>query len=188
MAIELQRDEAIARIACAQSKDMGARDRGGLLLDYWASLNEEESTTLPHSLREEMSRSDEPEGDVTDARYDPLITLALRHSLRGVRNSFLEETLRHIEGQSFLVIGNAEVLLACPCCGYQTLDRRGEYDICAVCFWEDDGNMDPERYSSVNHMTLKVARETFLRLGVSCEKFASKIRADSKKMYYHVDE
>ena len=27
---------------------------------------------------------------------------------------------------------------ACPCCGYATLDARGEYDICAICWWEDD--------------------------------------------------
>ena len=26
----------------------------------------------------------------------------------------------------------------CLCCGYRTLDTRGEYDICPVCFWEDD--------------------------------------------------
>lgn len=26
----------------------------------------------------------------------------------------------------------------CLCCGYKTLDTRGEYDICPVCFWEDD--------------------------------------------------
>jgi hypothetical protein len=29
----------------------------------------------------------------------------------------------------------------CPCCGYMTLDERGMFDICVVCFWEDD---DPE--------------------------------------------
>jgi Cysteine-rich CPCC len=28
---------------------------------------------------------------------------------------------------------------ACPCCGFLTLDERGGYDICPVCFWEDDG-------------------------------------------------
>lgn len=28
---------------------------------------------------------------------------------------------------------------ACPCCGYATLDARGEYDICTICWWEDDG-------------------------------------------------
>ncbi|MCM1090183.1 MAG: CPBP family glutamic-type intramembrane protease [Muribaculum sp.] len=26
----------------------------------------------------------------------------------------------------------------CLCCGYKTLDARGDYDICPVCFWEDD--------------------------------------------------
>lgn len=26
----------------------------------------------------------------------------------------------------------------CLCCGYRTLDTRSEYDICPVCFWEDD--------------------------------------------------
>ena len=24
------------------------------------------------------------------------------------------------------------------CCGYRTLDERGAFDICPVCFWEDD--------------------------------------------------
>lgn len=30
---------------------------------------------------------------------------------------------------------------ACPCCGYKTLDCEppGTYDICDICFWEDDG-------------------------------------------------
>ena len=29
--------------------------------------------------------------------------------------------------------------LACPCCGNLTLEGdSGDYDICAVCFWEDD--------------------------------------------------
>ena len=26
----------------------------------------------------------------------------------------------------------------CPCCGYQSLDSDGDYDICEICFWEDD--------------------------------------------------
>lgn len=29
----------------------------------------------------------------------------------------------------------------CPCCGYKTLDEEppDTYDICEICFWEDDG-------------------------------------------------
>ena len=30
----------------------------------------------------------------------------------------------------------------CPCCGYLTLDERGGYEICPVCYWEDDGQDD----------------------------------------------
>jgi hypothetical protein len=32
-----------------------------------------------------------------------------------------------------------ESVEACPCCGRRTLARRNEYDICRVCWWEDDG-------------------------------------------------
>ena len=31
---------------------------------------------------------------------------------------------------------------SCPCCGFLTLDERGSYEICPVCFWEDDGQDD----------------------------------------------
>ena len=31
----------------------------------------------------------------------------------------------------------------CPCCRLPTLDERGAYDICPVCWWEDDGQDDP---------------------------------------------
>ncbi|WP_346898784.1 CPCC family cysteine-rich protein [Clostridium sp. UBA7503] len=30
----------------------------------------------------------------------------------------------------------------CPCCGYQTLDERADYDICVLCNWEYDGQDD----------------------------------------------
>jgi Cysteine-rich CPCC len=32
--------------------------------------------------------------------------------------------------------------LRCPCCGCLTLGDRGRYEICPVCFWEDDGQDD----------------------------------------------
>jgi len=30
-------------------------------------------------------------------------------------------------------------LFHCPCCGFPTLDERAAYDICLICWWEDDG-------------------------------------------------
>lgn len=32
----------------------------------------------------------------------------------------------------------------CPCCHYRTLHERGGFEICPVCFWEDDGQDDPD--------------------------------------------
>ncbi|HEP9402485.1 hydrolase, partial [Pseudomonas aeruginosa] len=36
----------------------------------------------------------------------------------------------------------------CPCCGYLTFDEEpcGTYEICPVCYWEDDiaQNKDPD--------------------------------------------
>jgi hypothetical protein len=61
-------------------------------------------------------------------------------------------------------------MLACPCCGHATLDERGDYDICPICFWEDDSS-DSDRaevHSGPNHMTLVEGRINFLRIG-ACE-------------------
>lgn len=45
----------------------------------------------------------------------------------------------------------------CPCCDYFTLDSRNDYEICPICFWEDDGleinNLD--EISLPNRITLK---------------------------------
>lgn len=33
-------------------------------------------------------------------------------------------------------------LLRCPCCGDPTLTTRDDFEICAVCRWQDDGQDD----------------------------------------------
>src|SRR3712207_8061939 len=46
----------------------------------------------------------------------------------------------------------------CPCCGYRTLrePEYGSYDICPVCFWEDDSVQfsDPDYRGGANHESL----------------------------------
>src|SRR2546421_7580257 len=60
----------------------------------------------------------------------------------------------------------------CPCCGYHTLDKRGGYDICPVCFWEDDGqddqNADVVRGGPNGSLSLTAARINFNHNG-ACE-------------------
>lgn len=61
----------------------------------------------------------------------------------------------------------------CPCCGYYTCDpyNLGCYDICPVCFWEDESaeNDNPEEVSEVNHISLVEARKNFIEFG-ACKK------------------
>lgn len=49
----------------------------------------------------------------------------------------------------------------CPVCGLQTLTSRASYEICAMCFWEDDGWEDrfPDAISGPNGCTVADARQ-----------------------------
>lgn len=58
----------------------------------------------------------------------------------------------------------------CPCCGYPTLDERIDWEICLICWWEDDGQDDfdenEERGTNVDAIidqpyTLKECRNNF---------------------------
>ena len=70
----------------------------------------------------------------------------------------------------------------CPCCGYFTLDERGEYDICKVCFWEDEspyliyGEPVEGGWTGANNVPLEQARENFLAFGAGEERFIKNVR------------
>lgn len=60
---------------------------------------------------------------------------------------------------------------ACPCCGYDTLDERGDYDICRICWWEDDGQDNHNATAVLGGpnacMSLARARINYLTAGIS---------------------
>lgn len=61
----------------------------------------------------------------------------------------------------------------CPCCGYKTLDEEppGTYEICAICYWEDDPVQfdDPDYEGGANRPSLKTAQKNYQDFG-ACEK------------------
>ena len=63
--------------------------------------------------------------------------------------------------------------LRCPCCGCKTLGERGGYEICPVCFWEDDGQDDADadevRGGPNGDLSLAQARANF-RAFAACER------------------
>lgn len=103
-----------------------------------------------------------------------------------------------------------EKKVICLCCGYRTLDERGAFDICPICFWEDDpyimfdkldetgeidsvykhNNCDDEDYtgedildivSSANHgLTLRQGRDNYKKTGACCEEMLQYCRKPRK--------
>lgn len=54
------------------------------------------------------------------------------------------------------------MLHACPCCGFRSLTSRGDYELCPVCFWEDDGDLAPWEVSGPNGGSVAEAQRRFL--------------------------
>ena len=73
-----------------------------------------------------------------------------------------------------------EQAFRCPCCRYKTLHGRAGYEICKVCFWEDDGQDDHDadevRGGPNGLLSLTQARLNFGLYGASDQKFSSKVR------------
>jgi len=70
-------------------------------------------------------------------------------------------------------------MLACPCCGHATVTSRGAYEICPVCFWEDDGQGDADADAirgGPNRVSLVDGRRNFARIGASDEEDLGKVR------------
>ncbi|WP_318646704.1 CPCC family cysteine-rich protein [Variovorax sp. VRV01] len=70
--------------------------------------------------------------------------------------------------------------LPCPCCRHITLAERGGYEICPVCFWEDDGQDDDDasvvRGGPNGSLSLAQARENFRSLGACDERSVQRVR------------
>ncbi len=69
---------------------------------------------------------------------------------------------------------SVEILYPCPCCGELTMheQRRGSFEICLVCGWEDDRLQwkDENEGQGANRVSLKEARENYKKYGVSDPK------------------
>src|SRR5256885_1485861 len=68
----------------------------------------------------------------------------------------------------------------CPCCGCLTLCGRAGFEICPVCFWEDDGQDDHDadeiRGGPNADLSLTQARQNVSEFGASDRKFLQNFR------------
>lgn len=77
-----------------------------------------------------------------------------------------------------------EMKYTCPCCGYKTLAEKppGTYDICSICFWEDDAVQfdDPDYEGGANEVSLRQAQKNFAEFGASDRKALSDVRSPTE--------
>lgn len=68
----------------------------------------------------------------------------------------------------------------CPCCGYYTFGEPldNTFNICRVCFWEDDGVQlhDPTYSGGANTVSLNEAKANYSEYGASERRFKPNVR------------
>jgi hypothetical protein len=71
----------------------------------------------------------------------------------------------------------------CPCCGFATLTEEYSWEICPVCFWEDDGQSDADAHivkgGPNGTLSLSQARKNFKTYGACEECFLQHVRPPS---------
>jgi hypothetical protein len=79
-----------------------------------------------------------------------------------------------------LLILTVNSKFACPCCGHKTFTEKpnGTYDICPVCFWEDDPIQldDPNYEGGANPTSLRQAQKNFIEFGACDEDMKRNVR------------
>jgi hypothetical protein len=76
-------------------------------------------------------------------------------------------------------MNKTKVKYICPCCGYLTLDDKpGSFDICPVCYWEDDNiqRNDPNYKGGANGISLIEARENYKKMGAISAEYIDIVR------------
>ena len=66
----------------------------------------------------------------------------------------------------------------CPCCGFLIFSEPpGSYDICEICFWEDDiSQLRFPRMGGANRVSLIDGQRNFAKLGASEVRMVSHVR------------
>jgi hypothetical protein len=71
----------------------------------------------------------------------------------------------------------------CACCGYKTISEKGNYEICTICYWEDDSvqEADPWFEGGANSPTLFQAQLNFQKFAAMEKRFSSSVRGASSQ-------
>ena len=70
----------------------------------------------------------------------------------------------------------------CPCCGYKVFERSSNYEVCPICFWEDDAiqSADPWFCGGANAPSLAEAQKHYEKFGAMEKRFLRHVRKPMK--------
>lgn len=146
----MTRDEAIDLLARRMMSSMSATQKLDMAGGWW-TVEPEDSVWSQLSERTQQLVASKDYPDLQDVGVvEDLVLIGVSGELGAYANDWLARRASEATGQTIQVDGAQPHFLPCPCCRFRTLATRGEYSICPVCFWEDDGSDDPGRYSSPN--------------------------------------
>lgn len=180
----ITREEAIKLLALQEMAGMSDKKREAIILSWW-SISEEDPQygELSEQVREDLKSFSAPH-DCSDESYDIFIILSYREQYRGVKNSFMTKKLGPYINEELEITGEEEQLEHCNCCSYRTIEESGAYEICPVCFWEDDGICLPEAESEANGMKLQEGRDNFEKYGACSEMARNFVSKDDPAEKY----
>ncbi|MDJ0940838.1 MAG: CPCC family cysteine-rich protein [Woeseiaceae bacterium] len=72
-----------------------------------------------------------------------------------------------------------DVVHPCPCCGFIVFTDLQGWEICPICFWEDDPIQlcDPWYEGGANTLSLVQSQKNFVELGAMERRFLKHVRA-----------
>lgn len=184
----MDRSEALEKIAWHELKKLSREEATDLIIEFF-------NEPLKPSLREQLNitaiiqwETHQPPPDLKPGNsiYRPILLDKMKRPFRGATNEYLAEYLNQQVGLKVAnVEGELPGWLACPVCGYRTLEVVGDWDMCPVCGWISDPMQEamPDDPVGANSISLHQARENFKRIGAITQEKAAQLDPDAKRRY-----
>lgn len=110
------------------------------------------------------------------------------HSLYGVVNSYIIDSLLKFNIHINKIIGSQEYLKSCPCCCYHNLPDEDLGAICRVCFWENDYSQTSNRDHGLNGISIEEARVNFYKFGAIKVDFIKYVDPEGKSKFHRSND